>query len=222
MRILVKIPCRERSQKLLQRITEYQHLATDKTIQYLVSLDSNDTTCNNPYVLGRLQALRCVVYIGDSRNKVHACNRDIEKANEWDILVLASDDMVCQVEGWDQILIKEMTEYYPDTDGVLWHWDGDANTRTTLNTMCVLGREYYKRFNYIYAPEYYSLFCDNQFTEVASILGKQTYFEQVLFKHVHFSNTIGMQKDLLMQRTQSFYHIDKLTYEKNKSRNYDL
>ncbi len=222
MNILVHLPCRERSAKLLQRITEYQQLAHDKTIQYLVSLDTNDPSCNNGYVIGRLHALGCTVCVGDSKNKVDACNRDIEKAEPWDILVLASDDMVCQVVNWDLILSNEMESLYPDTDGVLWHWDGDKNTEGKLNTMCILGREYYKRFLYIYNREYYSLFCDNEFTEVANKLGKQAYSTQVLFKHEHFSNTYGVQKDALMTRTQSYYQIDKLTYEQRKSRNYEL
>lgn len=222
MRILVKLPSRERPQKLLQRIEEYQSLASSKSIKYLVSLDTNDGTCNNDYIIGRLKELNCIVYVGDSVNKVDACNRDIEKVNGWDILILASDDMVCQVNNWDLILSNEMESFYPDTDGVLWHWDGDNNTRVKLNTMCILGYDYYKRFNYIYHQDYRSLFCDNEFTEVANRLGKQSYFEQVLFKHIHFSNTHGIQRDALMNRTQSFYQLDKLIYEQRKSINFNL
>lgn len=222
MQILVKLPSRERPQKLLQIIDEYKTLAFDKSIKYLVSLDTNDQSSNNSYVLGRLKELGCIVYVGDSMNKVSACNRDVEKVNGWDILVLASDDMICQVQGWDKILSDEMEKNYPDTDGVLWHWDGDVNTRGKLNTMCILGYKYYKKFNYIYHDSYRSLFCDNEFTEVANILRKQTYFEQVLFKHVHFSNTHGIPKDALMTRTQSFYGIDKLIYEQRKKQNYGL
>lgn len=219
MKILLKIPSRERPQKLLQRIEEYQSFAFDKSIKYLVSLDANDTTCNNPYVLGRLKELGCIVYVGDSVSKIHACNRDIEKVNGWDILILASDDMVCKVKDWDLILSNEMKSTYPDTDGVLWHSDGYVGNK--LNTMCILGNKYYQRFSYIYPPEYRSLWCDNEFTEVATILGKQTYFEHVLFAHEHPSN-IGGHVDQQYRKTESFYHIDKAVYEQRKSRNYGL
>ncbi len=219
MRLLVKLPCRERPQKLIQRIEEYQSLSFDKSIKYLVSLDSNDITCNNAHVLSSLKELNCVVYVDNSFSKIHAVNRDIEKVNGWDILVLASDDMVCQLNNWDLILSNEMESIYPDTDGVLWHSDGYVKER--LNTMCIMGYDYYKRFNYIYHPEYQSLFCDNEFMEVANKLGKQTYFEQVLFAHEHPSNGVGFM-DKLYRKTESFYLIDKRTYEQRKSRNYGL
>jgi hypothetical protein len=141
--------------------------------------------------------------------------------------------MVCIQQGWDSILKAEMATEFSDTDGVLWHWDGDKNTRMAymgssdqykmkggLNTMCILGRKYYERFNYIYHPEYRSLFCDNEFTEVANNLGKQKYFDLVLFKHEHFSNTPGLRQDALMMRTQSFYSIDNLTFQRRKQLNF--
>lgn len=222
MRILVKIPCRERPQKLLKRIVEYQSLADDKTIQYLVSLDLNDSSCTSPYMLGRLQALGCKVFIGQSRNKVDACNRDIGNAEPWDILVLASDDMECVEKGWDTILKYEMVFSFPDTDGVLWHWDGDPNTKGRLNTMCIVGFKYYNRFGYLYENSYKSLFCDNEFTEVSQMLKKVFYSDSVLFKHVHFSNTRGLMKDALMNRTQSYYTVDRLNYELRKKQNYGI
>jgi hypothetical protein len=54
--------------------------------------------------------------------------------------------MMWQKKGWDKQLIEEMETNYPDTDGVLFHNDGYCQQR--LNTMCILGRKYYKRFNY--------------------------------------------------------------------------
>lgn len=222
MKILVKLPCRERPQKLLQRIQEYQSLATDKGIQYLVSLDRNDPSCTSGYILGRLHALGCTVCIDNSHNKINAVNRDIEKADSWDILVLASDDMVCVQQGWDDIIKSDMVVNYPDTDGVLWYWDGDNATKGKLNTMCILGKKYYERFGYIYHPEYKSLWCDNEFMEVADMLGRQYKSETVLFKHVHFSNTPGLQPDKLMKRTQSLYTQDQQTFTKRKAENYGL
>lgn len=225
MDILVKFPCRERPQKLLQRITEYQSLSEDKNIQYLISLDSNDLTMN-AYVLGRLQALGVTVCLGHSNNKIHACNRDIDKASEWDILVLASDDMVCIQQGWDSILKAEMAINFPDTDGVLFHWDGDRATKAHnngagLNTMCILGKKYYDRFGYIYHPDYKSLWSDNEFSDVSRILNKEYKSDIVLFKHDHYSNN-GQQPDNLMRKTQSFYTEDQQTYLKRKAVNFGL
>jgi len=224
MKILVKLPCRERASKLIKRIEEYQSKAIDKSIKYLISLDANDNgrldSCNMPHVLARLKELNCIVFIGDSKNKIDACNRDIDMVNGWDILVLASDDMECVCEGWDKILKFEMEVYFPDTDGVLWHWDGDANTRGSLNTMCILGKKYFDRFNYIYHPKFISLWADNLFTELSIYLNKSYYSEDVLFKHVHYSNTRGMQQDALMRKTQTYYMVDQKMYQELRIDNF--
>jgi len=75
-----------------------------------------------------------------------------------------------------------MNEYYPDTDGILWYYDG---YRKDLNTLCILGKEYYKRFGYIYNPEYKSFYADNEFMLVGNILKKQTFKDLCIIKHVH-------------------------------------
>lgn len=217
LKILVKFPSRERPVKLVERLKEYKLLADDENIQYLITLDADDYLSNRIELLNELEALNVTAYIGMSRSKVEAINRDMHKAEPWDICVLASDDMHCIVQGWDTIIKKDMLENFPDTDGVLWYWDGDAQTKGKLNTMCIFGRVYYQRFGYIYHPAFKSLWADNLFMEQADLLGRQFKSEQVLFKHVHFTNTRGMQQDRLMLKTQSFYIEDKKTYNKLKA-----
>ena len=65
---------------------------------------------------------------------------------------------------------QKMIKHFPDTDGVLWFFDG---WRKDLNTLCIIGRKYYERFGYIYHPDYKSFWCDAEFTEVANKLKKQ-------------------------------------------------
>lgn len=227
MKILVKLPTRSRPQKCFKVIEDYIRMA-DGDITIMVNYDNDDHTMNNPVTLERLLGYSNVIPIGGtSANKIHAVNRDMHKAPDFDILVLASDDMVCQVQGWDTILRQEMTNIFPDMDGVLFHWDGDPATRKHnngrgLNTMCILGKKYLLRFGYIYHPSYMSLWCDNEFTDVADMLDKQFRSDIVLFKHIHHSNTPGMKPDVLMQKTQSYYTIDGTNYQKRKSINFGL
>ena len=94
----------------------------------------------------------------------HAINADIP-TTAWDILVLISDDMIPEIKSFDQIIRSKMKEHYPDTDGVLWFFDG---WREDLNTLCILGRKYYDRFGYIYHPSYESFWSDAEFTEVGT------------------------------------------------------
>lgn len=228
MKILCKWPSRERPHKFLLAIRKYiDYQVTDK-VKYLITLDSNDhllLAYTNYCETLKSQGIKIEYIVKnvtplDGTGKIEAVNRDMDKSGDWDIVVLASDDMICQIKGWDGILIKEMEENYQDTDGVLFHKDGF----TELNTMCILGRKYFERFNYIYHPDYISLWSDNEYMDVSRQLKKETIFETVLFKHEHYSN--GSQfhhtKDSLMNRTEKYYQQDKLTYEKRKESNFGL
>lgn len=222
LRILCKLPTRERPAKFLSVIKRYIEYADDKNIQYIISIDSNDKSMNAPYVQEEMRTLGLRVFSGTSLNKIHAINRDMEKAFEWDILVNGSDDMVCVVKGWDTILKTEMAMFFPDTDGVLWHWDGDVNTQGKLNTMCIMGRKYYERFGYIYNPEYISLWSDNEFTKTSILLNKCYESNLVLFKHEHFSNNRNIIPDNLMKKTQSYFKQDEKTYFKREANHFGL
>ncbi len=229
MKILVKFPTRERPEKFINTLKGYYSFAKDNSnIHYMITIDDNDLSMHSPSVNSLLSNYNNVsVHSGISTSKIHAVNRDMHKAPQWDILVLASDDMICQVDGWDNILRFEMAAHYPDTDGCLFHWDGDPATKRHNNgkglaTMCIIGRKYYDRFGYIYHPSYKSLFCDNEYTDVAQQLNKMYFSEEVLFRHVHYTNTPGIQPDNLMKHTQSFYRDDEKTYNKRKQINFGL
>ncbi len=217
--ILVKFPTRNRPAKFLEVLSKYAYMATDKTnIEFLVSYDMDDYTMS-PDVIEKAEAIKNVKCIsGVSLSKIDACNRDIEEAGEWDIIVLASDDMVPVTIGWDEIIRNSMNHSFPDLDGVLYFPDG----YTALNTMCIMGRKYYDRFGYIYNPGYASLWCDNEFMEVANILGKQKKMSQVLFKHEHPANNKGLINDSLYIQNEKFYLQDRNYYIKRKAKNFFL
>lgn len=144
--------------------------------------------------------------------KINACNFGVSE-EYFDIIVLMSDDMICQVKGWDKIIEDKMKTNYPDNDGVLWFSDG----YTKLNTLCVLGKKYYERFGYIYNNDYLSLFCDNEFQEVAEMLGKtNTQPYECLFKHEHPINNANIKQDELFFQNNSYYKTDKQTYTNRK------
>ncbi len=214
MKILVKFPSRERPEKFASVLKQYQETSTN--VRYLIILDQDDPTINR-----YPKEVFCgEIIIGFSGSKIKAINRDMDKSGEWDILVLASDDMIPQTTGWDIIITEAMKECFPDTDGVLWFNDGYLGRK--LNTMCILGRKYFDRFGYIYHPEYKSLWCDNEFTDVANMLDKQKYFDKILFKHEHFSNNRQVRADQLMMRNESYYLQDEATYKRHKINNFGI
>lgn len=185
MKLLIKFPTRNRKNKFFTVLKQYQRLCEDiDNTFFLITLDNDDEEMNSPEVADIFSTFKNLKYVyGDSDSKIHAINRDIETVDEWDIVLLASDDMTPKVKGYDNVIRNKMKEHYPDTDGVLWFNDGHQGNK--LNTLCILGKKYYERFGYIYHPDYKSVWSDNEFMLVGNLLQRQTYFDEVIIEHEH-------------------------------------
>lgn len=220
MKIVVKFPTRGRKEKFFSVLNVYYQLAIDiENIEFQVTIDNDDKTMNNDDVLNRLNEYKNLNYsLGYSKNKIDAVNRGIDISNS-NIILVASDDMIPKVWGYDNIIRNKMIELYPDTDGVLWFNDGNQGNK--LNTLCILGKKYYERFNYIYHPDYTSLWADNEFMDVANLLGKQTYFNEIIIRHEHPDVGFG-QRDFIHFNNIKYDNIDKSIYLKRKENNFGL
>ena len=215
----MKFPSRSRPKQLVATFRKYITQATEpNSIHALISLDQDDTTATTELV-ATLKAIHADtdIRIGKSCGKIGAVNRDMEYAGEYDILLLASDDMIPVVQGYDEIIRNHMMQYYPDRDGVLWYNDGIQGKG--LNTLCILGQAYYKRFGYIYQPSYKSFWCDNEFMEVADRLKKQTYFDHIIIKHEHGS-VMGIAQDALYEKNSVYLDKDHALYMERKAKGF--
>lgn len=183
MKLVIKFPSRNRPEKFLRALDKYYRFLSDKNTEIVCSFDNDDETMKEEHVLNAIGQYENVkIFWGDNKTKIEAVNANLEGV-DFDILLLASDDMLPVVEGFDEVIKNKMTEHYPDTDGVLWFNDGYQGNK--LNTLSILGKKYYDRFGYIYHPQYKSVWCDNEFMDVANMLGKQTYFDEVIIRHEH-------------------------------------
>ena len=239
MKILYKYPTRQRPVMFLRCISAYYGLMRGENYEFVVSIDDDDETMHRADVGSVIQKMKnLTTHSGPNKSKIEAINADIPDT-DWDILVLISDDMVPEVEGFDNIIREDMARLYPDTDGVLWYFDG---WRKDLNTLCILGRKYYERFGYIYHPDYKSLWCDNEFTVVANKLGKQTFIDRVIIRHMHpgavltdgptkdrfdkafpeYAKMGSCGNDKLWENNNTFFNSDRAVYEQRKSRNFDM
>ncbi len=216
MKLLIKFPTRSRPEKCLSTLQKYIDYAEGE-LHFLITLDENDETITPSFLETLSHIPNCTTILGQSKSKIHACNRDMKFAPAFDILLLASDDMIPIVKGYDRIIRENMQRLYPDTDGVLWFNDGFR--RTALNTLCILGRKYYDRFGYIYHPDYKSFYCDNEFTEVATFLEKQTYFNTVIIRHDHPFNT-HETPDALYLHNDTYAEEDKIRWIARRNRRY--
>jgi hypothetical protein len=185
--------------------------------RFLVTVDEDDESMRS--ALPQLREMKDVeVLVKAPEGKIAACNSGLCE-RKWDVVLLASDDMIPKVGGYDKIISDDMQKSYPDLDGVLHYNDGHRGR--DLNTLCILGREYFNRFGYIYHPGYKSLWCDCEFTEVANALNRQTYSNRILIRHEHWcfrerevdasdrqgNDDWGGDENLYQKRKAAKYHI---------------
>jgi GT2 family glycosyltransferase len=222
-RLLIKFPTRSRRGRFFEVLDLYQSkLERPDLTHFLISCDADDTSMNAPMVREHLARYPNVsVHYGDNRSKIQAVNASMKEAPDFDILLLASDDMIPVAHHYDAVVRREMAEHFPDTDGVLWFNDGYRGRE--LNTLCILGKRYYDRFGYIYHPAYKSLWCDNEFMLVAKKLRRQIYFGRVLIKHAHPQIPGAAESgDALLELNNSFDAADKATFLERRARGFDL
>jgi len=221
MNILIKFPTRSRKDKFFQTLDiYYDKLSNIENTFFHITCDSDDVSMNNGEVIDKLKSYKNLTFkFGISQNKIDAVNRDMEEMKNYDIILLASDDMIPQVKGYDEIIRNKMNEFYPDTDGVLWFNDGHQKER--LNTLCILGKKYYDRFKYIYYPQYKSTWSDNEFTQVANKLKKQTYFNEIIIRHEHPHCGYGKMDEIYRLNNINERH-DKSLFFNRVNKNFDL
>jgi hypothetical protein len=221
MKLLIKFPTRNRKNKFFKVLKQYQNLCEDiENTFFLITVDNDDESMKSSEVNEIFSTFKNITVVyGDSNSKVQAINRDIESINDWDIVLLASDDMTPKIKGYDNIIRNKMKEHYPDTDGILWFNDGHQGNK--LNTLSILGRKYFDRFGYIYHPEYKSVWCDNEFMTVGNLLGKQTYFNEVIIEHEHPDWGYG-NRDVIHQINSNNESHDRNLFLKRKENNFYL
>lgn len=221
MKLLIKFPTRGRRDKFFNVLDIYYSLLSDiDNTEFCISMDEDDDTMNNDEVCDKLETYKNLYYyFNDTKTKISACNANVNEF-DFDIVLLASDDMLPLVKGYDDIIRKNMYRYYSDTDGVLWFFDGN---RRDLNTLCILGKKYYDRFGYIYHPGYKSFYCDDEFTRVANKLKKQTFIEEIIIKHEHPDIVqYRSNMDELYAKNHKYYPIDFKFFELRKKNNFGL
>lgn len=223
--ILFKFATRSRPEKFFKGLDNILSNIHDKNnYSILVTLDTDDVTMYNRDVMLRLKPYiennKVVPIFGTSKSKIDAINRDMEKVNDWDVVVVMSDDMEFIKYGFDNIIREKFSIHFPDTNGNLHFNDGFQNR---VSTMTIMGRMFFEsHYNkQIYVNEYFSLFCDEEYTIVANKLNKMQYFPDVIFNHKHVANGFG-QPDELLKKTEGYWEVDKTTFLRRQAANFYL
>lgn len=213
MKILFKYTTRSRPELFKRGMDSIINNCISESYQILVSIDTDDESMfeMEDYYKGNSKVIFCK---GTSTGKINAINRDVDLVTDWDILVNMSDDMVFTQNGFD----AHIRGAFDNLDQCLHFPDGNT---TAFITMSILGRKYFDRFGYIYHPDYISLFCDNEQTEVAQILGCYKFINKNIFSHLHPA-WAKAASDEQYRHTESFWGVDQATYTRRKANNFFL
>lgn len=216
MKFLIKFPSRGRPDKFKSALQQYIELSSNAhELNFICTFDEDDDLMNTDDIKNHLSAIpNLKFYYGHSTNKIEAINANLENVDNFDILILAADDLYPIAQNYDDLIVQDFMIYHPDLDGPLHYMNPSWEER--LDIGCIMGVNYYRRFNYIYNPTYKTIFCDNEYMEVAKILGKHRYIPKQLFAH-HYVIT-----DPTANRNWVFNNHDEQVYNRRKSINFDI
>ena len=223
-RLVIKFPTRNRPEKFKSVFTRYMTFLSGRhDVRFVVSMDADDATMNNDAMREWFETRKRNADIkycyGYSKTKIQACNADME-GEYGDVLMLASDDMNPQQMSYDEVVFKCFEQAFPDFSGAIKFWDGLRPKEDPLMTLTVMGFPLYKQFGYIYNPEYKSVYCDNEQTEVCHRLGKLAIAPYCIIRHEWTNEPF----DTLHARNENkdMYDVDSKTFEARKAKNFDM
>lgn len=222
MNMLVQFPTFGRAERFLDVLDQYVSMSSaENDIFFNINCDSADLNMTNSNVQRRIADImeqrsnvRYTINYDHNTEKISAINANIADLDfDWGVVICASDDMVPKVDQWDLEISDAMQKHYPNLDGCV-HFN-DGNTNGNLITFSILGRKLYESFGYIYHPDYKSLYCDDEFTEVVRRMGKETYIDKIIISHEHYSiegsQNHGIQ-DIATLKTLKYSGRDQQVY----------
>lgn len=219
-RVLVKYATRGRSKRFFEGMESiYKYASLPDAIMVLITADTDDSEMNNDEVKERIaQYQNAHIIFGESKSKIDAINRDMDimpdEWKDWDIIVNFSDDMRFTIFGWDDIIRTNFNDIFPvKMDGYMAYLDPD--TKGALSTLLIAGRGWYNKFNFIYDPQFYSLFCDNLVEDCAKYLGLYHYTGFSIYQHFNpaYYPEYGSDAQFIHQQTVGYDIDGKLYHE---------
>lgn len=217
MTICYSFASRSRPERFFETLDNIAQMSASTDYFIVAKLDNDDGHMNNGCVKQRLadNYPNVIVKWGMSKSKIHAINRDLDNLPPWSIMICLSDDMRFRTPGFDNIIRPHMPA---NLDGFLHMYDDYAKDRVC--TVSILGRKYYERDGYIYHPDYYSMWCDDEAHAVAVARGCYIPIPGEI-EHLHYTNDRKAVKDELYWRNDT-YNKDKEVFEQRKARGFDL
>lgn len=216
MTLFFKCTSRSRPEKMKRAIDSIVNLVSPECDYFIqISLDEDDPQLAKYYEL--IGAWHEII-ARTSKNKIDAINRDMDFVDRWwDILINVSDDQVFVKQHFDKDIVNAMDF---NTDTFLHFPDGNQGD---LATMSIIGRKYFERDEYIYNPEYKSVYCDNEAQDVAKLRGCYKFVNLHIMNHLHPAwGKAEIDHQYIKTEARDIYEGDRQTYVNRAAKNFGL
>lgn len=171
-------PTRSRPKKSFDTISKWMAFAGQE-VEVIISLDEDDPKLNEYY--SAYHASPATILVQKNRSAIDAVNKAASVASG-NIMIVVSDDFDCPKD-WGSRLFLALRGR---RDFVLKTYDG---VQDYIVTLPILDQVYYKRYGYVYHPDYQHLFCDTEFTHVADVNRRLIVRNDITFLHRHHTVT---------------------------------
>jgi len=172
--ILIKYPTRGRWRLFAETLDNIHSTIRTHKFYIRVTADLDDPEMNSNEVKDLCKRYPHVSLEFDNHDsKIHACN-NLMPQNNYDMIVLMSDDMRFTEFGWDTEMWRQIRGVWPEGTDYFAHFN-DGYVGDRLPTLNICGSDYYKRFGYLYHPSYKSVSCDAENMYVAQMLGRRSF-----------------------------------------------
>jgi|TARA_R110000824_G_scaffold216193_2_gene402799 hypothetical protein len=225
MKMIVKMATRSRPKKFMDVMERYfDNLSGNHEVRFVITCDLDDETMNNQEIKSWFSEAKkkydIDAFYGNSKSKVEACNADLEN-EEADVLLLASDDMVPVAKEYDDYIAVAFDKIFPEYDGAIKFNDGLRSDM--LMTLPCLGWKLYKAIGHLYHPDYTSVYCDNEQTQVCYKLNKLGASEQCIITHRWIPGNHELADDL-HQRNENpeMYKKDRDVFISREKNDFDV
>lgn len=215
MKFLINFASRSRPNNFFRGLKSVKdNFSSENEYKVIAVLDEDDQSMNTKHIKGCLKDEGVEYYFGQSNNKIHAINREVDKFGDFDVLINLSDDMMFIKKHFDKVVAEAIGE---DTDKYLHFRDSNHKVKDALSTLHIVGYDYFIRDGFIYHPDYISVWSDNWNDTVAKSRKKYYFYDEVIFNHIHpaYGKT-SMDEQYKKTEDRRVYAKDHKTYRQMK------
>jgi hypothetical protein len=135
------------------------------------------------------------------------------------VLVQITDDF-SPPPGWDRKLLELPPANWIEGEHALHVDDGYVRD---LMTLAIITRKRYEKFGYLFYPDYLSIFCDTELTEVAYLDGVVINAKHLLFEHKH-PDCHKRERDEVdkVHASQERWKLGEMLFNWRKSKNFPV